>query len=119
MKHPLGCHRTAGRTYFTLYAPFAQKLQLLLFNKCDDNVPHSIYPMRSVSGGFWEYSDIRDFSGSYYAFKVDEQEEPVPIPMPNRYPVSMIFTKRLKSTFIAMISIGRMITILYLRIQGI
>ena len=36
--------------------------------------------MRAVSGGFWEYSDIKDFSGCYYAYKVDEQEEPVPDP---------------------------------------
>ena len=77
MKHPPGCHTTAGRTYFTLYAPHAQKVQLLLFSTCDAITAHSIYPMRPVSGGFWEYTDIKDFSGNYYAYRIDEQPEPV------------------------------------------
>ena len=75
MKHPPGCHTIAGRTYFTLYAPHAQKLRLLLFEHCHDTEPVDTLPMRSVSGGFWEYSDIRDFNGYYYAFKIDGQDD--------------------------------------------
>lgn len=80
MKHPPGCHRIAGRTYFTLYAPHAQKVRLLLFEKCDELTPESTLPMRSVSGGFWEYTDIRSFAGLYYAYKIDEHEELVADP---------------------------------------
>jgi pullulanase/glycogen debranching enzyme len=80
MKHPLGCHRIAGRTFFTLYAPYAQKVRLLLFETCDQTEPQSILPMRSVSGGFWEYSDIKSFSGLYYAFRIDEHDDPVADP---------------------------------------
>lgn len=75
MKHPPGCHRISGRSYFTLYAPFAEKLRLLLFKNCQDHTPVESLPMRSVGGGFWEYSDIRSFKGVYYAYKIDDQEE--------------------------------------------
>ncbi|MEA2078136.1 MAG: alpha-amylase family glycosyl hydrolase [Candidatus Marinimicrobia bacterium] len=73
MKHPPGCHRISGRTYFTLYAPYAQQVRLLLFGHCSDDNANQVLPMRAISGGYWEYSDIRSFTGNYYAFQIDEQ----------------------------------------------
>lgn len=80
MKHPPGCHRISGRTYFTLYAPYARQVRLLLFKQCNDKKPSHSLPMRAVSGGFWEYSDIRSFTGNYYVFQIDEQALPVADP---------------------------------------
>ena len=80
MKHPPGCHRISGRTYFTLYAPYAQQVRLLLFKQCNDEKPFSSLPMRAVSEGFWEYSDIYSFTGNYYVFQIDDQTIPVADP---------------------------------------
>jgi len=80
MKHPPGCHRISGRTYFTLYAPDARKVRLLLFKQCNDEKPFQSLPMRAVSGGFWEYSDISSYSGIYYVFQIDDQAVPVADP---------------------------------------
>ncbi|MCF7833392.1 MAG: pullulanase [Candidatus Marinimicrobia bacterium] len=80
MKHPPGCHRISGRTYFTLYAPYARQVRLLIFNKCDEETPIQFLPMRSISNGFWEYSDIRSYSGKYYAFKIDDQDQVIADP---------------------------------------
>ena len=74
-QHPLGCHRISGRTFFTLYAPYANKLILQIFKNCDDHIPMLSLPMRAVSGGFWEYSDIRDFEGFYYAYQMNDKRE--------------------------------------------
>ncbi|MCK4530823.1 MAG: hypothetical protein KAU44_06560, partial [Candidatus Marinimicrobia bacterium] len=70
MKHPPGCHRISGRTYFTLYAPDARKVRLLLFKHCNDEKQFQSLPMRAVSGGFWEYSDICSYAGKYYVFQI-------------------------------------------------
>ena len=75
MKHPPGCHRISGRTYFTLYAPFAHQVRLQLFQKCSDETPLLSLPMRAVNDGFWEFSDIRSFVGNYYAYQIDETQE--------------------------------------------
>ena len=80
MKHPPGCHRIAGRTYFTLYAPFASQVRLLLFEKCQDQKAMESLPMRSIGGGFWEYSDIRSYEGLYYAYRIDEQSRTIADP---------------------------------------
>ena len=80
MKHPPGCHRISGRTYFTVYAPYAKQVRLLFFTKCNDEKATQSLPMRAVSGGFWEYSDIRSFVGNYYVFQIDEQALPVADP---------------------------------------
>ena len=72
MKHPSGCHTIAGRTYFTLYAPYAKQLRLLLFENCSDEHAIQILPMRAIGGGFWEYSDIRSFDGFYYAYQIND-----------------------------------------------
>lgn len=74
-QHPLGCHKIAGRTYFTLYAPYASSLRLLLFKNCCDTVPLDTLPMRAVKDGFWEYSDIRNFEGLYYAFQMNNDSQ--------------------------------------------
>ncbi len=74
-QHPPGCNRIAGRTYFTLYAPYAKKLRLLIYKKCNDDKALLTLPMRAVNGGFWEYSDIRDFEGFYYAFQMNEKPQ--------------------------------------------
>ena len=73
IQHPPGCHRISDRTYFTVYAPYAKKVRLLLFTHCNDENPSSSLPMRAISGGYWEYSDIRSFTGNYYAFQIDDQ----------------------------------------------
>lgn len=75
IQHPLGCHKLSGRTYFTLYAPYARSLRLLLFESCSDTVPFKTLPMRAMQGGFWEYSDIKDFVGLYYAFQMNEDPQ--------------------------------------------
>ncbi|MCK5816691.1 MAG: pullulanase [Candidatus Marinimicrobia bacterium] len=80
MKHPPGCHRISGRTYFTLYAPDARKVRLLLFKHCNDEKQSQSLPMRAVSGGFWEYSDICSYAGQYYVFQIDDQTVPVADP---------------------------------------
>ncbi len=73
--HPPGFHRIGNRSYFTLYAPYAQKLRLALFERCEDKKPKMTYPMRAVGDGFWEYSDIRSFEGYYYAFLMNGMKE--------------------------------------------
>jgi pullulanase len=75
MKHPPGCHRISGRTYFTLYAPFARQVRLQLFENCIDEIPNLTLPMRSVSGGYWEFSDLRSYAGYYYAYQIDDKPE--------------------------------------------
>ena len=80
MKHPPGCHRISGRTYFTLYAPFASQVRLVLFKNCRDQEPVESLPMRDIGAGFWEYSDIRSFERSYYAYKIDDQSRTIADP---------------------------------------
>ncbi len=75
MNRPPGCQRIGNRTYFTLYAPYAQRLRLALFQHCDDKEATLIFPMRGIGGGFWEYSDIRTFDGYYYAFLMNDMKE--------------------------------------------
>ena len=75
MKHPNGCHTIAGRTFFTLYAPYAKLVRLLLFERCEDKDPRELLLMRSIGGGYWEYSDIRSFEAYYYAFSIDGIKE--------------------------------------------
>jgi pullulanase/glycogen debranching enzyme len=71
MKHPPGCQRIGNRSFFTLYAPYAKSVRLLLFRNCDDKKPLHSMPMRSVGEGWWEYSDIDAFQGLYYAYRID------------------------------------------------
>ncbi|MFA6618486.1 MAG: alpha-amylase family glycosyl hydrolase [Candidatus Neomarinimicrobiota bacterium] len=75
IQHPLGCHKLSGRTYFTLYAPYARSLRLLLFDNCSDTVPFKTLPMRAMQGGYWEYTDIGDFDGLYYAFQMNDDSQ--------------------------------------------
>ncbi|MBW6458666.1 MAG: hypothetical protein K0B52_05840 [FCB group bacterium] len=75
MKHPNGCHTIAGRTYFTLYAPYASHVRLLLFERCEDKNPREFLLMRSIGDGYWEYSDVRSFDNVYYAFSIDNKKE--------------------------------------------
>lgn len=74
MKHPPGCHRIGSRTCFTLYAPYAKLLRLALFKDCKDKKPLQLFPMRMRGEGWWEYSDIADFQGLYYAYLIDENK---------------------------------------------
>ncbi|MDD3095636.1 MAG: alpha-amylase family glycosyl hydrolase [Candidatus Neomarinimicrobiota bacterium] len=71
MKHPPGCQRIGSRTYFTLYAPYAKVLRLAIFSSCQDEKPLQLFPMRMIGGGWWEYSDIADLQGLYYAYLID------------------------------------------------
>ncbi|MDX9778341.1 MAG: alpha-amylase family glycosyl hydrolase [bacterium] len=74
MKHPPGCHRIGSRTFFTLYAPYAKVLRLALFKDCRDDKPQQLFPLRMSGGGWWEYSDIADFQGLYYAYSIDDNK---------------------------------------------
>ncbi len=80
MKHPTGCHRIDGRTYFILYAPYAKQVRLAFFARCEDGEPEAAFPMRAIGGGYWEYSDIQDFAGRYYAFRPDDGKDYVADP---------------------------------------
>lgn len=71
MKHAPGYRRIGNRSYFRLYAPYATSVILAIFDACSDKKSKLSMPMRRIVDGWWEYSDIESFEGSYYAFKID------------------------------------------------
>ncbi len=69
----LGSTVENGTTYFRLFAPNPIKVEVIIFDKVDDN-DGEIYLMEKDSQGVWEFDVHNDLSGKYYAYLVYHKE---------------------------------------------
>jgi pullulanase len=71
----LGSFVENGKTYFRLFAPNAEKVSLLTFEK-PEQTEGKEFPMTRDENGVWETSLDGELYGLYYGYKVCHQETP-------------------------------------------
>jgi pullulanase len=66
----LGLIYSKTQSTFRIWAPTAEKAQLILYNRGDDNVETGIFDMDKSAEGTWIKTVTRDQEGKFYVFRV-------------------------------------------------